>query len=45
MLEILKSKTMILFVVIVFGLTYIGGMSDTRVQSFESNENIQIVVE
>jgi len=44
MLEILKSKTMILFMVIVFGITYVGGMMDNNVQSF-SEENIQIVVE
>lgn len=44
MLEILKSKTMILFMVIVFGITYVGGMMDNNAQSF-SEENIQIVVE
>ena len=44
MLEIFKSKTMILFVRIVFGLTYIGGMTDNN-QNFESSENIQIVTE
>ncbi len=44
MLEIFKSKTMILFVIIVFGLTYIGGISDNN-QNFELNENVQIVTE
>ena len=44
MLEILKSKTMILFMVIVFGITYVGGVMDNNTQSF-SEENIQIVVE
>lgn len=44
MLEMLKSKTMIIFILIVFGFAYIDGVSNTNVKKMDS-ENIQIINE
>lgn len=39
MLEMLKSKTMIIFIMIVLGFSYIGGVTDTDTKKLD-NENI-----
>lgn len=44
MLEMLKSKTMIIFILIVFGFAYIDGVTNTDVKKLD-NENIQLINE
>ncbi len=43
MLEMLKNKTMVLFIVLVLGFGYLGTVGDTQQLNYEEINNIQIV--
>lgn len=43
MVEVLKNKTMIIFIVLVLGFAYLGGVDDTKQAKFEEINNIEIV--